>query len=135
MSDALESNSNGNPQFHRVTLQITRGEIDDKFVFDLLLTPDKFPVKQLTYFGFYGTISSEKPHKMEAFIVRKSGRMDYGSDCDEEYRYGKTNILTKKIKEGEYATINYPTGDFGTKEMTGKITHVHDLAMLTAKNN
>lgn len=112
------------PKLHRVTLQSVDGSEEGSFTFDLLLKADGKPLSNVNYFGCHGSITGSGG--VYPFILKSDGTIDYGGGYELDGRYGKTNLLSKNIMKGEYATVCYHY-DNELIEMTGIVTNSFDL--------
>lgn len=94
---------------------------DDKFFIDLYVDDDGVTHKQLTFLGW---MTSEN-HGLHPFRLTKDGKIDFGSEYAEQERWSATNIRSKKIARGEYATF-----DIEGSSYIYQITQIDDLAAL-----
>src|SRR6516164_8832535 len=79
-----------------------KGAPDDEFPLTFEVTLQKGSIaKDKIHFGFQGKLANE----LHPFILRPDGRLDYGSDFDDDKdRFITCNILTKKIELGTIFT-------------------------------
>jgi hypothetical protein len=113
-------------KFSRISL-INVTDHDDKFVLDMALDEKGRPVAGQTYFGCHGSISKNaEGHNKFPLLLRNDGKFDYGSGYEKKYRHGETNILSKVIVIGEYATFSY-YDDYAPVTGTYRIKRVVDL--------
>jgi hypothetical protein len=86
----------------RVTLKSMDG-IGERIRFDLCVDKDMRPLSGMVYFGFYGALNDTEVSG--AVLLNTEGVIDLGWGFEARGRFHKTNVLTKKMELGAYATV------------------------------
>ena len=93
-----------------IELGLDNGKMEDKKVF----------------FGFLGALRDDS--ELYPFIVYADGRIDFGSDNDESFRYGRTTLRERKIEVGTLFSVDVAYGEpLRHKEFTYEISQIVDL--------
>lgn len=86
----------------RVSLRSTLDQTG-KLRFDLNVGSDLMPLPNIAYFGFFGAFNDTE--YSSGVLLKADGSIDMGTGYETSGRFHKTNILARKIKLGEYATV------------------------------
>ncbi|HEV2673807.1 MAG TPA: hypothetical protein VGV37_04645 [Aliidongia sp.] len=104
----------------------------DDYHFDLFLDPSGNPAQKVVYFGLWGEMGN--PGNRFPVILLPDGRIDFGAEEEDAARYHTTNLLEKKIFQGELFTVSVPRDDSPTafREMTLEVKSARRLADLVS---
>ena len=91
----------------RVCLETADSDYDAEWniTLDLMLSEDGRPSSRMTSFGVRGGMA-KKSSCIEPFLLFADGRVDFGTDFNDDTRELKTNFFSgKAIAVGEYFTV------------------------------
>lgn len=80
----------------------------DRIRFDLSIDDEFKPVADIAYFGFFGSMA--KSEYSNGVLLTADGEIDMGGGYESSGRFHRTNLLSKTIRLGEYATIWWKWG-------------------------
>lgn len=80
---------------------------------DVMVGESGVPYLKMASFGVLGGFK-ESSETLLPFVLRPNGDVDFGTEFeDDEYRYGKTNLLSGRVLEvGELFTFRYDGNDY-----------------------
>jgi hypothetical protein len=82
---------------------------DERIRFDVSVDEVMKPLSEIAYFGYCGSLNDTE--YSTAMMLCADGIIDSGCGFDTRARYHRTNLLTKRIKLGEYITIWWSWGN------------------------
>lgn len=77
-------------------------------------------------FGFVGALREDS--ELYPFVLYPNGKIDFGSDTVEDYRYGRTNLNDREIEMGNLFSFGMHYGEpLRYQEFTYEISQVADV--------
>jgi hypothetical protein len=102
----------------RIVLTGTRVDDElDPITVDLFLDDSRHVVHKFPTCGWWGKLKGTDD--LMPFILFPDGKMDFGTGFDEDDRYHRTNLQSKRLEVGEYVTVTHEFGEhcFAVKQV------------------